>query len=510
MSIGELKLSPSRTALLALLVCSAAAIGLAAGLTSAQSSSATEIDGCTTISEPGRYVLTGDVQYEETGACIEVASDDVVVDGAGNAITGQNETSDQIAIQVSSQSNVTVQDLEASELKSGINYTEVTDGEVRGVTASSNVAAIELIAGSENTITNNTVRDNGNGIFLHAREETTSDRNRIEDNDVINNTLGITFIGAHNNTVVDNTVNDSKLYGLSLLYSGLGNEYNTFRDNVVVDNAEDGVCLLNSRFNTFEDTYVENSGRYDVYAVNNSTGNEMSNLTLTSTSMNATIDDVSLVAIEEPPATAPEGGPAGYVNATDTSADSGASIAVSDPDAEGTDEGSEDSFVYEYAEDDWTRIGESDSEGTVTITDLGEPRTHHLLAFLGEGFAVTDSAAEQADNGTTTEPETGSETSATTGTATDAGGSTDTTTTATDTATATDTTASTTSSETTAADTTAAASTTTTSDAAGTTANDTGGEGGGGQATETTGPGFGLLAALVALLGAALLAARRR
>ena len=50
--------------------------------------------------------------------------------------------------------------------------------------------------------------------------------------------------------------------------------------------------------------------------------------------------------------------------------------------------------------------------------------------------------------------------------------------------------------------------TTTTSTAAGTTGS--GGEGGGGEETSTTGPGFGLLAALVALLAAALLATRRR
>jgi PGF-CTERM protein len=38
----------------------------------------------------------------------------------------------------------------------------------------------------------------------------------------------------------------------------------------------------------------------------------------------------------------------------------------------------------------------------------------------------------------------------------------------------------------------------------------TGGDESGGQATDTTGPGFGLLVALVALLAAGLLATRRR
>jgi PGF-CTERM protein len=52
--------------------------------------------------------------------------------------------------------------------------------------------------------------------------------------------------------------------------------------------------------------------------------------------------------------------------------------------------------------------------------------------------------------------------------------------------------------------------TATATDAATSTTSTTAGSGGGGEETSTTGPGFGLLAALIALLAAALLATRRR
>ena len=46
----------------------------------------TRIDGCTTISEPGRYVLTADLLDRDASTCIGVRSSDVVLDGAGHQI----------------------------------------------------------------------------------------------------------------------------------------------------------------------------------------------------------------------------------------------------------------------------------------------------------------------------------------------------------------------------------------------------------------------------------------
>lgn len=493
MSADEIGTRPSSLSIVFVLLLSVVTVGATAMPAGAQSASATEIDACTTITDPGRYVLTADIRNSDAGTCIDVRADDVVIDGNGHAIDGQS-ASGQVGIGAASQSNVTVRNVEVSEWDAGINYTQVTGGEVSDVLARSNTVGIELVAGSENTIANNTVIDTGNGIYLHAIDETTADRNTIRGNEVTNASIAITFIGADNNTVTDNTLRDSRVYGLSLLFSPVGNDYNEFRDNVVVNSTEDAVCLLHSSHNTFENTYVENSGRYDVYAVNGSTDNRMTNLTLTSATLSTTLRDVSLVAVDDPPATTPasngsENGNAsavGYVNATDTSpgTDAGSDVylAVDAPGANGSEEATENGVpAYRYAGDEWVSIGENATGENATgtnITDLGESGTHQILAFVGDGF--TSTAPDAAATGdTTTEAETG------TGTGTQATTESGATGTGTDSSTATD-----------------SSNSTAGTDTAGTTD-------GSGQATETSGPGFGLVIAVLAVLAAAVLAARR-
>jgi len=497
MSADEIGTRPSTLSIVSVLFLSVVTVGAMAAPAGAQSASATEIDACTTITEPGTYVLTGDIRDSDAGTCIDVRADDVTIDGSGHAIDGQSG-SGQVGIGATSQSNVTVRNVAVSEWDAGINYTEVTGGEVSGVTARSNTIGIELAAGSENTIANNTVLDTDNGIYLHAIDETTADRNTIRDNAVTNTTLAINFVGADNNTVTNNTIRQSGLYGLSLLFSPTGNDYNDFRDNVVVDRTEDAVCLLRSSHNTFENTYVENSGRYDVYAVNGSTDNRMTNLTLTSATLSTELRDVSLVAVDDPPTTSPasngNASAVGYVNATDTSpgTDAGSELylTVDAPGANGSAEAAENGVpAYRYADDEWVSIGENVTGENATgtnITDLGASGTHQLLAFVGDGFASTapETAAtgdSAAGNGTETETEaeTGTGTQATT-----ESGATDT---GTDGSTATD-----------------SGNATAGTDAAGTATTD-----GGGQTTETSGPGFGLVLAVLAVLAAAVLAARR-
>jgi hypothetical protein len=48
----------------------------------------TEIDSCREISEPGRYVLTRDVEDAEAAQCLRIRASDVVLDGRGHAVNG--------------------------------------------------------------------------------------------------------------------------------------------------------------------------------------------------------------------------------------------------------------------------------------------------------------------------------------------------------------------------------------------------------------------------------------
>jgi parallel beta-helix repeat protein len=65
-----------------------AADGGAAVENAAQAAEQTVVEECTTISEPGRYVLAADIENASADTCIRIRASDVVFDGDGNAIDG--------------------------------------------------------------------------------------------------------------------------------------------------------------------------------------------------------------------------------------------------------------------------------------------------------------------------------------------------------------------------------------------------------------------------------------
>jgi len=142
-----------------LAVCCLLVTGFA-GVGSAQTTP-TEIDGCTTIDEPGRYVLTGDATDGSPDACVDIQSDDVVLDGDGNEIvgndTGENGTA---AVGVADASNVTVRNVTVRNWSAGVRLTNVSEGTASGVTASENGDGAVVYDSTDTTLTNSTLTDN--------------------------------------------------------------------------------------------------------------------------------------------------------------------------------------------------------------------------------------------------------------------------------------------------------------------------------------------------------------
>lgn len=495
---------PIRAGFLALVMVLSVLASAGAVPAAAQSGQPTEISSCTTIDQPGQYVVGSDIQASDGPTCIDVQADDVVIDGAGYTISGQGSSGGQVGVSADSRSNVTVRNLELTDWATGVNFTSTTNGTVENVTARSNSVGIELAGSTGNTVIDNTVRDSSNGIFLHSVGETSADENTVSDNRVVNTSIAITFIGADNNTVTNNTLLDSRVYGLSLLFSADGNDYNEFRDNTIINSTEDAVCLLKSSHNTFENTYVEDSGRYDLYAVNGSVDNRAQNFTVTSLTMDFELYDTSFDAVDEPPAT-PDGQRAvgGYLNATDTSStDSGyleMTVNYTDEDIERANVDEETLAAYRY-DGEWSEVEDSsvDTEAntlTANVTELRQPgsagRGHDVIAPLAEATGPAASGYNESLL---------SPTNATTGTSDSSDGTDNSSADATDTADA---------NSGDAGGTDATTATDGAGDANATGEPETGGSGDA-QGTEASGPGFGLLVAIVALLGAALLAARRR
>jgi len=105
-----------------------ATVGLAAAPASA--AAPTPIDGCTTISSSGSYVLTGDVQTAESGDCIRITAPDVVLDGGGHTLSGPwNVDYDSYAAAVNvTAANVTVERLTARNWARGVTVVGSADG----------------------------------------------------------------------------------------------------------------------------------------------------------------------------------------------------------------------------------------------------------------------------------------------------------------------------------------------------------------------------------------------
>ena len=129
---------------------------------------ATRIDSCTTITEPGAYVLTADIEDNKrtrlSESCIRIAADDVTFDGGGHLVDGRG-ISDTRGVTANG-TNVTVRNVSVSDWDRGIYYTNVSGGTIEGVNATENGFGIDLDRSREVTITNSDVSGNLIGVDL--------------------------------------------------------------------------------------------------------------------------------------------------------------------------------------------------------------------------------------------------------------------------------------------------------------------------------------------------------
>lgn len=146
----------------AFVVCCLLATGFV-GVGSAQPA-ATELDGCTTIDEPGRYVLSGDVTEGSGDVCLDIQSDDVVLDGDGAVVAG-NASAESVGISVGTDdgvSNVTVSNVTVRDWSTGVRWTNVSDATLTDSTVTDNAGdGVVVNDSTDSTLTNNTVTDNG-------------------------------------------------------------------------------------------------------------------------------------------------------------------------------------------------------------------------------------------------------------------------------------------------------------------------------------------------------------
>jgi large repetitive protein len=210
--------------------------------------------------------LTTDIGPCNQGGLV-IGADNVTLDLGGHTVFGKPRPGDGVGISIPGHSGVTVRNGTVRLFDAGVGVQSGGGNTVTGVTARDNVGSakfnskfgvgdgIEINLSSNNTVSNNTVVQNGpfSGIGVlgdAANPATPSSGNVITGNRVVNNDVahdgvneddGIRVEGpnATNNTVQGNTVRGNGLDGIALFadqLTGFPNSGNTVAGNIVEGN----------------------------------------------------------------------------------------------------------------------------------------------------------------------------------------------------------------------------------------------------------------------------------
>jgi len=245
------------------------------GVGGAQSTAdATQGDSCTTIDEPGQYVLTEDIENSSEAVCIDIQSDNVTFDGNGHLVEGNlsratieeaaggeaPRTRVGVGVNVRTDervSNVTVRNVTTTSWFHGVLSENVTDGTTSGVTATDNGGGIIYDNSSGVTVANSTSSDNVIlGIIIDSRAGVPNADNRIVDNTAEGNGFfGAAVFLSNNSTVAGNTLTENT-FGIF----AYGTSDSAFVNNDATNNSAVGLALegdLEPTVTEADDTDVE-------------------------------------------------------------------------------------------------------------------------------------------------------------------------------------------------------------------------------------------------------------
>ncbi|WP_128478666.1 right-handed parallel beta-helix repeat-containing protein [Halorussus pelagicus] len=246
------------------------------------------IDSCTTIDEPGRYALTGNIRNASAGQCLRIRASDVELAGRGHIVDGRGAFGTAgvtVGAWGRGVSNVTVRNLTVSDWDDAVRLTETDRGVLADVTATQSRVGVRLLRASEHRLIDLRASDNavhgvsllddsdgnrvrnvtaaGNALFgVHLG--TDSSGNRVENATARGNEYGVVAVGADGNRIVGGSATGNRIAGVWLsaaedtrvadlrltnrfygVFLADGAANNTLRGNRAVDSAV-GFRLRNS------------------------------------------------------------------------------------------------------------------------------------------------------------------------------------------------------------------------------------------------------------------------
>ncbi|NHN61334.1 right-handed parallel beta-helix repeat-containing protein [Halorussus rarus] len=145
----------------------------------------TQISSCTTIDQPGEYVLTSDIENGGktpiSKSCIRITADGVTLDGGGHLVDGRG-VSDTKGIAAVDTENVVIRNVEVDDWHAGV-LVEGGSATVRDVRTYSNAFGVRLENATSATVENSTVEDNLVGVSAINQTVTLAD-NEFSGNEI--------------------------------------------------------------------------------------------------------------------------------------------------------------------------------------------------------------------------------------------------------------------------------------------------------------------------------------
>lgn len=241
-------------------------------------SAITYVNNCITITVSGEYILNQSILNNNSIACINISSSDVIFDGNGSTIDGIG-SADTYGVYVSystALTNITIKNLNVTDWHYGIYYQNVSNGSIANNTIQSSQYALYLNSSTFNNITYNNASSNNNTIYLASSSYNNFSSNAlytpreftdvvIADNDTKNNSFW-------SNEFYGNGVNDT--FGNNIYnVSGAGNYYSCNAEyipatdpdfyRVVIDD-----CYVNQNLTLLNRTYYISDASNGVIIIN--------------------------------------------------------------------------------------------------------------------------------------------------------------------------------------------------------------------------------------------------